>query len=127
MKIQWVAVYNDDTVLPQYMYYWIGTRENKYKDIDRSKLLFFDLFDMEQKKILIRVHFDDPRKRLIYRRRKKQRQGGGEQVVWLAGWQMTVKGENVQMLSCLNEAGETIITGGWREPFSFPPPYSFEK
>ena len=82
---EWQAVYAD-AVLPQYNE--DGT-ENKYADIDRERLLYFDLY--RDGKRVLRYHFDTPDKKLIFRRRVFLVPGGSEEVVYLVGWQIRLK------------------------------------
>lgn len=72
--MQWIAVYNDGTALPQFS---IDENknivENKYLDIDRSKLSIFCLIDDSdpdpaKAKIKVQLHLT-PEKHLIYRKR----------------------------------------------------------
>jgi hypothetical protein len=97
--IQWLAHYSDGTNLQQFE----RERENKYTDIDRAKLTAFALTHYGVP--ILMIHFDRPGQRLIYRRRVFVRPGEEPEVYVLAGWQMTIGGENVQSICVVNEAG----------------------
>ena len=118
--ITWQATYNDNAVLKQFT----GKRVNRYEDIERVNLKFFDL--MKDNKVFLRIHFDDPRKRLIYRRRAVMGQGGVVKVYFLAGWQMTVGKENLQVINYVDEDGLIFSSSGWKEPYGKPELYQYE-
>ena len=129
---QWRAIYKGDTSEhPSRLYQyergrWNIEYENKYPDIDRDNLLFFDIID-HTKSFIVRVHFDDARKRLIYRRRTQQTGNNPEDknVILLAGWQMNVGSENVQVINYITEDNKVFMSSGWTEPFG--PPKLFRK
>jgi hypothetical protein len=109
MNTTWLAHYSDES-LPQYNE---DGSENKYADIDRSRLTAFSL--VRDGNILARIHIS-PDKRLIYRRRIELRPGGEKTILHLAGWQKTVNGENVQSIVCAFEHLNTIeVIDGWRD------------
>lgn len=119
-SLTWVATYMDGTQLHQ----------GKYGDIDRSKLLYFDILNPESKTPIIRLHLEDPRKRLIWRLRTMQSPGGDLRRVMLVGWQMTVHGENIQSIIYLTDSGGVLMSGEWDrlpEPFGAPVLHDFEK
>ena len=118
----WRAVYSDQTTLRQYKE--DGT-EHKYTDIDRSKLLFFDIIDNDD--VVCRIHFDDSRKRLIYRRRTALPSGYEPIIVILAGWQMTIKDENIQVINYITSDNKVLMSSGWDEPFGSVVLESYEK
>lgn len=109
MPIQWLAHYRDDSDLPERD----GEIENKYTDIDRSKLAAFSLHcDGE---ILITIHFDRPDQRLIYRRRVFLLPTG-EKIFYLVGWLLTIGGENIQSICVLDaDTGKVDVIGKWSE------------
>lgn len=112
-NFNWKAVYDDDTKLSQFN---SDGSENKYTDIDRSKLVQFVLsFDTVPKLV---IHLDKS-KRLIYRRRVAMNSGGIIQVVWLAGWQEKRNGINVQSVSFLFEDGHVEVVDGFKENHSW--------
>lgn len=109
--MQWVARYTDGSELPQYNG---DGSENKYADIDRTRLQTFGLFD-DRARLVIAVHFDEPGKRLIYRRRIEQRSGFDPVTVCLVGWQQTVAGHNVQSIQYVFPDGTIHSAGAWNE------------
>jgi hypothetical protein len=107
--IQWIAHYGADT-FPQYNE---DGSENKYADIDRSRLTAFSL--VRDGSVIVRIHMS-PDKRLIYRRRIEVRPGGGKTTCHLAGWQKTVGGENTQSIVCVFEHLNTFeVIDGWKD------------
>ncbi len=137
--MQWVAYYDDGTHLRQYK---DDGSENKYADIDRSKLASFALYDggaivnrddylklrndvaitpgadpgvyeLATRKLL-HLHLE-PGQRLIYRRRVEQTVGGPATVCYMIGWQQTIIGENIQSIAYVFENGTIELAGKWRE------------
>lgn len=106
-ELSWVAVYADGDTLPQYNR--DGT-ENKYKDIDRSRLTEFNLYTAEG--VLRYALFLDPGQRLIWRRRVSLTSQGGRSVIHLIGWQMTVGDQNIQSISYVPEVGQATLSAG---------------
>lgn len=121
MSIEWKAVYNDGSELPQYNE---DGSENKYSDIKREKLSKFVL--LKNKEPAVVIHLDE-KKKLICRRRVAVRvdprgQKKGQQVVWLAGWQEKKNGRNVQMICFLFEDGHIEVVDRFYEnhPWLYP-------
>lgn len=110
----WRAVYNDGSFLNQYND--DGTN-NKYPDIDRVKLEFFELWNGE--KLLFRLHLEEGR-RLIYRRRVGVAMGVGvTRVIYLVGWQQTINGVNVQDIAYIFSDGHVELAGKWEDDRTF--------
>lgn len=115
MELIWKAIYSDDKSLNQYNE--DGT-ENKYTDIDRTILEFFEIY--RDDKLVLKIHLGDG-KRLICRRRvdlsiqKKKI----VRVVYLVGWQKTINGENIQSICYVFEDGHIEMAGAWNEKSSF--------
>ena len=107
--IQWLAYYSNGTTLAQYD----GEIENKYTDIDRERLVAFAL--MRDGAPMVMIHFDEPGKRLIYRRRVFLRPGFGPETFYLVGWQLRIQGENVQSICVMSESGAMDVIGSWRD------------
>lgn len=109
--MQWVAYYNDGTHLRQYD---DDGAENKYADIDRSKLDSFALYDRPATRKLLHLHLE-PDQRLIYRRRVEKTVGADTDVVcYMIGWQQTIAGENVQSIAYVFD--DTVeLAGRWRD------------
>lgn len=98
--MKWKAIYSDDTHLDQFND--DGTANN-YADIDRNKLSAFDIINND--KLILHVNLND-KKRLIYRRRVRQKLSTGAQtVVYLVGYQQTIGGKNVQVVNHIYEDG----------------------
>ena len=117
MEIMWKAVYPEGC-LNQYNE---DGSVNKYIDIDRTILKFFEIY--KDKKLILRVHLEEG-KRLIYRRRVSlSLQGSITEVVYLVGWQKTVGNENVQSICYVFEDGHIEMAGAWNEksPFAYAP------
>lgn len=96
--IEWRAVYSDNTHLDQFAENGI---ENKYSDIDRTKLQAFDI--LHDGITVLRTDLSN-KKRLIYRRRVKQRgPSGAKQVVYLVGYQENINGVNKQVVNHIYE------------------------
>jgi len=105
MPIQWKAVYDDNSYLNQ--------EGNKYTDIDRSKICFFELY--RDNKLVLRLHLDE-NKKLIYRKRVAMSMFTKKtEEVHLVGWQQKVKGENIQSISYIFEDGHIEMAGQFRE------------
>lgn len=107
--ITWTAEYSDGTVFPQYE----NGKEHAYKDIDRTKLMAFALYTKEGHHI-ITIHLS-PDQRLIYRRRVQKTPGQEDIACYLAGWQETVNGRNVQSIVYVFENGQIHMAGEWDE------------
>ncbi|MCH7561883.1 MAG: hypothetical protein IIC67_11070 [Thaumarchaeota archaeon] len=117
-ELIWKAIYSDGKSLNQYNE---DKSVNKYTDIDRNILKFFELYDKD--KLILRVHLGDS-KRLIYRRRVSLRMEGTiTEVIYLVGWQKTIKGKNIQSINYIFEDGHIELKGAWDEksPFAYSP------
>jgi len=121
----WKAIYEDGTSLCQYEE--DGT-ENKYPDIDRSKLATFEIRKAaagdKPDRLLFKM-FLEPGRRLICRRRvmDKYKIGGNaglkmrkykQELVYLVGWQATIGGRSVQDIAYIFEDGHVELAGMWR-------------
>jgi len=124
-SIYWKAVYKDGKELPQFEEDGI---ENKYPDIDRSKLAVFEIRKAavgDQPDRLLFKLFLEPGRRLIYRRRVLERMRfgkekpelvkGGRQTIYLVGWQATIGGRSVQDIAYVFEDGHVELAGKWME------------
>lgn len=125
-SIYWKAIYQDGTSLCQYE---DDGKENKYPDIDRSKLAIFEIrkAGMIQPKsvpdqLLFKMYLE-PGRRLIYRRRVMQRMKFGKgkpelvrkEVIYLVGWQATIGGRSVQDIAYVFEDGHVELAGKWMD------------
>ncbi len=95
LQFFWVAVYDDDTTLPQFEG---NGQENLYKDICREKLVRFDLIENQTGEPKVVLHLVEGM-RLIHRRRNFIRSDGIRATVWLVGWQETRNGVNFQVIN----------------------------
>lgn len=120
-KVEWKAIYDDGETFSQYNEKK-GT-ENKYTDIDRSKLIQFVLLADGIPKIVIHL---DKNKRLIYRRRVAVAFSGTnankQETVHLVGWQEKKQGINTQIICFLFEDGHIEIVDRFHEkhPWFYP-------
>lgn len=91
---KWRAVYEDDTTLEQFN---DDSTENKFLDIDRSRLVQFVLHENGVPKVVLHLDKD---KRLIYRRRTavSGMTNQAYEIIHIVGYQETVSGSNVQAL-----------------------------
>lgn len=123
----WKAIYKDGKELCQFEE--DGT-ENKYPDIDRSKLAVFEIRKAaagDQPDRLLFKMFLEPGRRLIYRRRvqDKMKIGGKptdiqvkkrwKEIVYLVGWQATIGGRSVQDIAYVFEDGHVELAGKWMQ------------
>ena len=88
----WRAIYSDGKSLFQFN---PDGSENKYFDINRIKLTQFVLYRYGKPAVVIHL---DSAKRLIYRMRRAMDNRGNSETVYLAGWQETRNGRNIQMI-----------------------------
>ena len=118
--IHWKAVYDDGTELTQFNE---DGSENKYPDIDRRKLAFFELYNKE--KLIFRLHLEKGRRLIVRRRVIAKGKLGGKliptQVIWLVGWQWNANGRNVQDIAFIFDDGHVELLGRWKgSPFDAP-------
>lgn len=115
-ELTWRAQYDDGRQLSQLAP--DGTR-HKYQDIERERLVCFDLWRGER--LLVRVDMRDDSgdgmgpKRLIWRIRTELTSRGATNRVHMAGWQRTVKGRNVQAIAYVFEDGAVVLGGQFQE------------
>jgi len=110
VQLVWRANYDDGSCLTQYN---ADGTENKYVDIDRSRLVSFELLsgDVVVFKLFLEK-LDNKLKHLIY----------------LVGWQQTINGKNVQSISYIFDDGLIVMAGNWKEcPFNKPELLECEK
>ena len=108
-----------------------STKEYTYNDIDRSQLDAFCIFDTKTDLPLITVHFDDSRKKLIYRRRTETPTAKRPFLIvcHILGWHMNVKGESVQNINYIYEVQDKVwieSAGRWdreRNDWFYPPKF----
>jgi len=115
--IYWKAVYKDGRNLSQFN---ADGTENKYPDIDRNNLLFFELLKGDS--LIFRLHLEAGR-RLIVRKRVigKVFDPKSLKAVWMIGWQWNANGRNVQDIAWVFEDGHVELTGQFKEcPFNEP-------
>lgn len=113
MHFQWLAVYGRDDVLAQFPR---EGGENKYADIDRSRLASFVVLTREETPRPVFVVHIPKGGRLIYRQRVEPR-GDGTDIarVWLVGCQWTENEHNAQFVAAIFEDAHIEITNGFKE------------
>lgn len=119
-ELVWLARYKDGSFDTQYNV--DGSYNVKYADIVRSELEMFELWSIEMtekgylpKKLVLRIYFDTPDKKLIYRRKGYKHSNGTDDFVYLAGWQMNVGGKSIQSISLVFEDGHVEVIGKWNK------------
>lgn len=110
--MQWVAIYADNTELPQYNG---DGSENRYADIDRTRLKQFVIKTEEDPVHPVLVMNFAAGQRLIYRRRVELTPNGEPYVVTMVGWQKTVNGENLQSIAFLFPDKHIEWSGRWED------------
>ena len=118
-EILWRAQYTDSSTL-----YQRGPNGDKhgYQDIQRDKLVAFDLWQGDR--LLCRIDMrpdrlgDSPR-HLIWRIRHIMNDRGRDDRIHLVGWQRTVNGENVQAILYVFEDGTVLLGGEWGADVEF--------
>ena len=104
----WVVTYNSGATLSQYE----KDKENKYQDIDRDILEFFDIY--KNKELIFRLHLEKG-KRLIYRRRVLITAGQGSKAIIIVGFQEKIRGINRQAITLIFPDGHTEMLPKWKE------------
>lgn len=119
-ELTWVARYKDGSYHTQYNE--DGSYKDRYKDLVRDKLFCFELWKRDKKELVLRVYFDSPDKKLIWRRRVYKRSDGTQFAIYLVGWQINVRGRNVQSVSVVFPDGHVEVIDRWRNDEFFHPP-----
>ena len=109
IETSWKAIYSDGSSLPQFNE---NRSENKYFDIDRSRLVQFVLIRNGAPAVVIHLGGN---KKLIYRMRRAMDNKGRHEDVYLAGWQEKRNGQNVQMIMALFEDNHIEIVDRFYE------------
>jgi len=111
--IHWVAIYEDGSKLEQFP---PNGAENKYTDIDRTRIREFLLFRDGEPSVI--VHLSPP-KQLIYRRRVAKHlsgpKAGTQEAVYLAGWQERKNDVITQKIHFLFEDGHVEVIDKFEE------------
>jgi hypothetical protein len=103
----WNAIYSDGEVLSRFDS--IGN-ERGYADIDRDRLVAFEVTD--RGKVLIKVCFERPTQKLVYRRRNLCNMcGETSALVVLVGWQEKVDGRSIKVISYIYPDGHIELDG----------------
>lgn len=121
-ELVWVARYKDGSIHTQYN--GDGSYRDRYADIVRNELSAFELWAVEPNeqnpeeatpsKLVLRIHFDTPDKKLIYRRKVYKKPDGTEFFVYLAGWQIkTGDSRSVQSLNLVFPDGHVETGSKW--------------
>jgi len=118
-EITWEAIY-DGGVKSLHQYYSDSVTAHPYTEIDRKRLTHFRLWRLVDRpggtvdEPFFMLMLDEGQ-RLIWRRRVEMNNRGKKDVVHLAGWQMNVKGKNVQSIAYVWESDGTVaVAGKWR-------------
>lgn len=117
MNFKWKAVYEDGSELSQYNE---DGSENKYPDIERSKLVRFALLQFHSAQPCVILHLNK-NQRLIYRRRVALRFGlkdvniKQKETIHLIGYQELINGRNVQTICFVFEDGHIEIIDGFKK------------
>lgn len=111
-QLYWVANYKDGEKFEQFT---PDGLERRYADIDREKLVRFDMVDKDTKKAIYSVYLREG-KRLIYRRRTLVPIGQQARVtIYLVGWQMSVATtsgiNNIVVINYIHEDGSIALDG----------------
>jgi len=90
-----------------------------YEHIDRKELDAFVIINSDKDLPVFTVHFDDPRKKLIYRRRTEMPSAARpfHVVCHIIGWHMNVKGESIQNINYVYETIGRKNKKGEKEDF----------
>jgi hypothetical protein len=90
-NLKWEAVYKDGSVHTEEE---LGSSEK----VDRSQLREFRLYGQE-KTVIFRAFFDNPDRKLIFRRRVLLDMGGRvKDIVYLVGWHQNIEGVSVKSI-----------------------------
>ncbi len=116
-ELTWKAIYDDGAELPQYNE---DASENKYTDIDRNKLVRFDLLRKDSGRVIYSAHLQEGQN-LIYRKRTlievTMGKDGGEKrvIVYIVGWRrsiMTNSGpKDIKAINYIHEDGSVALDG----------------
>jgi hypothetical protein len=106
---EWVAVYQDGSVLHQYN----DGEKTWHDEIDREGLVMLVVIDQRGKTKLV-IHLDK-NKRLIWRIISAIGFRGLKERVHLVGWQENRRGQNVQMLCAVFADGTVEIVDRFKE------------
>ena len=119
--LTWLAHYEDGTTLAQGQDRW--GRPASYADIDRSRLVAFDLWQGERLVVQVDLRDDSNgevgRRRLIWRIRHQLDSAGNQAKIHLVGWQRTAGGRNIQAICYVFEDGVVMLGGQWNEGRGF--------
>lgn len=87
-ELEWRAVYDDDTILNQFEVKDGKRIENKYKDINRERLVRFDMINPKTGKAYLALFIREGQQ-LIFRRRTLKKIAHPDTVIFLVGYQQT--------------------------------------
>lgn len=107
--ITWIAHYDNGVEFKQ-------ESGNIYPDVDRSKLIAFDLW--QQEKLLIRIDLRGDKlgkKHLIWRMRNQIRSDGHKERMHLVGWFRDIEGKTVVAMCYVFENGTVLLGSQWRK------------
>lgn len=107
----WKAVYANGGFLSQFNE---DETENKYPDIDRSKLIAFEIY--KHKKLLFRMDLEKDMK-LVCRRRTKKDILTNKIIgfVYIVGWHRKVNGKSEKKIAFVHDDGHVEFKLDWEE------------
>ena len=112
-EIFWTVHYNDGQRFSL-------SNSFKYSNIDREKMIAFDVWFGSR--LVLRIDFnnddctaDIEPKRLIWRKRQRMHTNGYEEIFYMAGWQRKVKGINIQSIAYITQDGAILMGGQFVE------------
>lgn len=109
--LHWIAHYDNGETLPQLLQ---NGETNTYKQIDRDRLISFDIWRNE--KLLFRLDLwpnAAGKKHLIWRKRHRIRSDGTRTMFHLVGW---LQEDTIQMHAVFDE-GFVLSFGDWNDVF----------
>jgi len=110
--LTWKAIYDDSTHL------WecnpAGEKINKYDDIDRTKLVQFQVFHPKNLELPIITVDIKEGYQLIWRKRRWQHwlERQPFRTVYLIGWHTNINGRNIASIMYLHENGQVELSDG---------------
>lgn len=104
----WVAIYKNGEFLEQFDE--TSGKENRYEDIRRDELHQFIMWNDYTNRSIVRIFFERPGQKLIYRKRTFMDGGGNiKGVVYLCGWHENVNGTSIKNICYVYEDGHIEV------------------
>ena len=108
-ELTWKAVYANDSFLTQFEK---DGKENKYPDIDRTKLIAFELYKDET--LIFKMDLEKDMK-LVCRRRTAKRNDGKIEVVYIVGWHRLIEGKGEKKIAFIFGDGRVEFKSDWED------------